>query len=38
MVEMKVKTIALEADTKLPLMLLTDIEENHFLPIYIGGF
>ncbi len=37
MVEMKVKTIALDADSKIPLMLLTDLEEKFFLPIYIGG-
>lgn len=38
MVEMKVKTIALDADSKIPLMLLTDPEEKFFLPIYIGVF
>ena len=31
-------SIALDADSKIPLMLLTDLEEKFFLPIYIGVF
>jgi len=38
MVEMKVKIIALEQETKNPVMFLTDIEDKHFLMIWIGGF
>jgi len=38
MVEMKVKTIALEQESKSPVMILTDVEEKHFLMIWIGGF
>ena len=38
MVEMKVKVIAVDAETKFPIMLLTDVDEKHFLPIYIGIF
>jgi len=38
MVEMRVKTIAVDAETKFPIMLLTDVDEKHFLPIYIGIF
>lgn len=37
MIEMKVKTIALDADTKNPVMILTDLEEKRFLPIWIGS-
>jgi len=36
MVEMKVKTIAIEAESRNPVMILTDGEEKRFLPIWIG--
>lgn len=38
MIEMKVKTIALDSETKNPVMILTDIDEKRFLPIWIGSF
>jgi bifunctional DNase/RNase len=38
MVEMKIKIIALEQETKNPVMFLTDLEDKHFLMIWIGGF
>lgn len=37
MVEMKVKTIAVDAETRHPVMILTDAEEKHYLPIWIGN-
>jgi len=38
MIEMKVKSIALDSETKGPVMILTDLDENRFLPIWIGSF
>lgn len=38
MIEMKVKTIALDSESKGPVMILTDIDEKRFLPIWIGSF
>ncbi len=38
MIEMKVKYIAIEQETKSPVMVLTDAEEKRFLPIWIGPF
>ena len=37
MVEMKVKTIAVDAETRHPVMILTDADEKHYLPIWIGN-
>ena len=38
MIEMKVKTIAMDTDNKNPVMILTDIEEKRYLPIWIGPY
>ena len=38
MVEMKVKTIAMDTETKAPVMILTDLDERRYLPIWIGGY
>jgi len=38
MIEMKVKTIALDSESKGPVMILTDLDEKRFLPIWIGSF
>lgn len=36
MIEMKVKTIAMDTDAKAPVMILTDLDEKRYLPIWIG--
>jgi bifunctional DNase/RNase len=36
MIEMQVKGLALEASSRQPMIILTDSEEKHFLPIFIG--
>lgn len=38
MIEMKVKTIAMDTESKTPVMILTDLDERRFLPIWIGNF
>lgn len=38
MVEMRIKSLAVEADSKHPVMILTDVDESRFLPIWIGVF
>ena len=38
MVEMKVKTIAMDTDSKAPVMILTDVDEKRYLPIWIGTY
>jgi len=38
MIEMKVKTIAMDTDSKNPVMILTDVEEKRYLPIWIGPY
>ena len=38
MIEMKVKTIAMDTESKTPVMILTDMDERRFLPIWIGNF
>ncbi|MEW6516836.1 MAG: bifunctional nuclease family protein [candidate division FCPU426 bacterium] len=36
MVEMKVKGLAVDANSKIPVVILTDPEEKRYLPIWIG--
>jgi bifunctional DNase/RNase len=36
MIEMVVKGLAVEAESRQPVVILTDREEKHFLPIWIG--
>ena len=38
MIEMRIKSLAVEANSKQPVMILTDVEESRFLPIWIGAF
>lgn len=38
MIEMKVKTIAMDTESKAPVMILTDLDERRYLPIWIGGY
>src|SRR5258706_12908202 len=38
MVEMKVKGLAVDASTKMPVVVLTDAEERRYLPIWVGLF
>ena len=38
MIEMKVKTIAMDTESRAPVMILTDIDERRYLPIWIGGY
>jgi bifunctional DNase/RNase len=38
MIEMKVKTIAVDIESKNPVMILTDLDEKRYLPIWIGNF
>ena len=36
MIEMKVKGLAVDANSKIPVVILTDDEEKRYLPIWIG--
>jgi hypothetical protein len=36
MIEMKVKGLAVDANSKIPVVILTDPEEKRYLPIWIG--
>lgn len=38
MIEMRIKSLAVEANSKQPVMILTDADESRFLPIWIGVF
>jgi uncharacterized protein len=38
MIEMKIKHIAIEQDSKSPVVFLTDMDETRYLPIWIGPF
>jgi bifunctional DNase/RNase len=38
MIEMKIKHIAVEQESKSPIVFLTDMEETRYLPIWIGPF
>jgi len=38
MIEMKIKHIAVEQESKSPIVFLTDLEETRYLPIWIGPF
>jgi len=37
MIEMRVKTIAADVEKNSPIMILTDVEEKRYLPIWIGN-
>lgn len=36
MIEMKVNGLAVDSTSKMPVVILTDVEEKRFLPIWIG--
>lgn len=36
MIEMRVKGLAVDANSKIPVLILTDAEEKRYLPIWIG--
>jgi len=38
MIEMKIKHIAVEQESKSPIVFLTDMDETRYLPIWIGPF
>jgi len=38
MIEMKIKHIAIEQESKSPVVFLTDLDETRYLPIWIGPF
>ncbi len=38
MLEMKVKGLALDPSTNLPIVILKDLEEERALPIWVGIF
>jgi len=38
MVEMKVNGLAIDSSSRMPVVILTDLEEKRFLPIWIGVY